>query len=154
MVYSFSERTRYLRFHGAVKAFPHTRLQVFCNVDYNEEMALIGTIGEPGAEEVIAVGRYLRDAANNTAEVAFVVRDDWQNKGLGKLVFRKLIEVGRQRGIAQFWAEVLAENIPMLKVFHHSDCEFATKTEGDVVHVTVDLSPQPTTPQTPQSPAD
>ena len=94
MYYSFSDRTRYLRFHGPIKSFPHARLQVFCNVDYSEEMALIGTIGDPGSEEVIAVGRYLHDAANNTAEVAFVVRDDWQNRGLGKITLR---QTGRNR---------------------------------------------------------
>lgn len=139
MFYSFSERTRYLRFHGPIKAFPHARLQVFCNVDYNEEMALIGTIGDPGSEEVVAVGRYLHDAANDTAEVAFVVRDDWQNRGLGKTLFGKLVEIGRERGIEKFFAEVLPENIPMLRVFHHTDCDVTTKTEGDVVHVTIDL---------------
>ena len=55
MFYSFSERTRYLRFHGPMKAFPHSRLQVFCNVDYNEEMALIALVGEPDEEEVVAI---------------------------------------------------------------------------------------------------
>jgi len=142
MYYSFSDRTRYLRFHGPIKSFPHARLQVFCNVDYNEEMALIGTIGEPGSEEVIAVGRYLHDPANNTAEVAFVVHDDWQNRGLGKTLFGKLVEIGRERGIERFFAEVLPENIPMLRVFHHSDCTVSTNTEGDVVHVTIDLRPE------------
>jgi acyl-CoA hydrolase/GNAT superfamily N-acetyltransferase len=141
MYYSFSDRTRYLRFHGPIKSFPHARLQVFCNVDYNEEMALIATIGEPGSEEVVAVGRYLHDAANNTAEVAFVVRDDWQNRGLGKAIFGKLVEIGRERGIGKFFAEVLPENIPMLRVFHHSDCTVSTNTDGDVVHVTIDLKP-------------
>jgi acyl-CoA hydrolase/GNAT superfamily N-acetyltransferase len=142
MFYSFSERTRYLRFHGPIKAFPHARLQVFCNVDYNEEMAIIGTIGDPGSEEVVAVGRYLHDAANDTAEVAFVVRDDWQNRGLGKTLFGKLVEIGRERGIEKFFAEVLPENIPMLRVFHHADCNVITKSEGDVVHVTIDLRPE------------
>jgi acyl-CoA hydrolase/GNAT superfamily N-acetyltransferase len=149
MFYSFSERTRYLRFHGPIKTLPHARLQVFCNVDYNEEMALIGSVGDPGSEEVIAVGRYMHDAANNTAEVAFVVGDKWQNKGLGRALFGKLVEIGRERGIEKFFAEVLPENVPMLRVFHHSDCGVSTKTEGEVVHVTIELRPEvaPPSPQ-------
>ena len=141
---------RYLRYHGPLKSMPHNKLQVFCNVDYDEEMALIGTIGEPGSEEVIGVGRYMHDAAKNTAEVAFVVRDDWQNRGLGKTLFGKLVEIGRERGIERFFAEVLPENIPMLRVFHHSDCSVSTATEGDVVHVTIDLAKKPSaaTPKT------
>jgi GNAT superfamily N-acetyltransferase len=148
MFYSFSERTRYLRFHGPIKSLPHARLQVFCNVDYSEEMALIGTVGDPGSEEVIAVGRYLHDAANNTAEVAFVVRDDWQNRGLGRTLYGKLVEIARERGIEKFFAEVLPENIPMLRVFHHSDCSVSTSTEGDVVHVTIGLRPEEKEPAT------
>jgi acyl-CoA hydrolase/GNAT superfamily N-acetyltransferase len=142
MFYSFSERTRYLRFHGPMKALPHNRLQVFCNVDYSEEMALIALVGEPGDEDVIAVGRYLRDAADNSAEVAFTVRDDWQNKGLGTRLFNHLVEIGRERGIAVFRAEVLPENVPMLNVFHHSNCHVTTDAEGGVVHVTIVLNPQ------------
>jgi GNAT superfamily N-acetyltransferase len=105
-------------------------------------MALISIIGEPGAEEVIAVGRYLHDAANDTAEVAFVVRDDWQNKGLGKILFGKLVKIARERGIEKLFAEVLPENIPMLRVFQHSDCEVSTKMDVDVVHVAIDLRPE------------
>jgi acyl-CoA hydrolase/GNAT superfamily N-acetyltransferase len=142
MFYSFSERTRYLRFHGAMKALPHNRLQVFCNVDYEEEMALIGLTGEPGDEDVVAVGRYLHDAAESSAEVAFTVRDDWQNKGLGTALFDRLVEIGREKGIKVFHAEVLPENVPMLNVFHHSNCRVTTSTEGGIVHVTIGLSPQ------------
>ncbi len=142
MFYSFSERTRYLRFHGPMKALPHNRLQVFCNVDYSEEMALISIVGEPGEEDVVAVGRYLHDAADNTAEVAFTVRDDWQGKGLGTLLFSHLVTIGREHGIEKFIAEVLPENVPMLNVFHHSNCHVTTKTESGVVHVTIVLNPE------------
>ena len=41
MFYSFSEQTKYLRYHGTLKAMPHNKLQVFCNVDYDTEMALV-----------------------------------------------------------------------------------------------------------------
>lgn len=141
MFYSFSERTRYLRFHGPKKSFPHEQLQVFCNVDYDEEMALVGAVGEPGQEDFIAVGRYLHDPANNSAEVAFTVRDDWQNKGMGTIIYELLVEIGRERGIKKFHAEVLTENIPMLKVFHHGDVGITTRTDGGVVHVDIDLEP-------------
>lgn len=142
MFYSFSERTRYLRFHGPMKSLPHDRLQVFCNVDYDEEMSLIGVIGAPGEETVIAVARYLRDSADNVAEAAFTVRDDWQNKGLGTHLFNKLVEIARQRGIDKFRAEVLSENIPMLNVFRHSGCAVSTTAEEGVVHITIDLNPE------------
>jgi acyl-CoA hydrolase/GNAT superfamily N-acetyltransferase len=139
MFYSFSERTRYLRFHGMPKSFPHAQLQVFCNVDYDEEMGLIALVGEPENEDVVAVGRYLREPNRDRAEVAFAVRDDWQNKGLGTALFGKLVEIGRERGIDEFWAEVLAENIPMIRVFRHTDCDVTTHVYGDAVRVTIRL---------------
>ncbi len=141
MFYSFSERTRYLRFHGPIKAFPHARLQVFCNIDYDQEMTLIGAVGQPGDEEVVALGCYIHDQGENTAEVAFAVRDDWQNKGLGSILFRKLVDIGRAKGIQTFFAEVLPENLPMLAVFHHSGCGVATRAENGAVHVTITLTP-------------
>ncbi len=146
MFYSFSERTRYLRFHGPMKAFPHERLQVFCNVDYMEEMALICLTGEPGNEDVVGIGAYIHDAADNFAEVAFTVRDDWQGQGLGTCLFDHLVRIGRERGIEKFEAEVLPENVPMLNVFSHSNCHVTTQTEGGVVHVTIILSPDANPP--------
>jgi acyl-CoA hydrolase/RimJ/RimL family protein N-acetyltransferase len=145
MFYSFSERTRYLRFHGPMKSFSHNRLQVFCNVDYDQEMTLIGVVGQSGNEDVVSLGCYIHDQGTNTAEVAFSVRDDWQNKGLGSHLFRKLVDIGRERGIETFHAEVLTENLPMMNVFHHSGCTVSTQAEGGVVHVTIDLRP-PTVP--------
>ena len=146
MFYSFSERTRYLRFHGPMKSFPHARLQVFCNVDYDQEMTLIGVVGQPGEEDVVSLGCYIHDQGTNTAEVAFSVRDDWQNKGLGSILFRKLVEIGRERGIDTFHAEVLTENLPMLNVFHHSGCTVSTQAESGVVHVNIQLSPEKAKP--------
>ena len=135
MFYSFSEQTVYLRLHASLKTMSHNKLQVFCNVDYDTEMALVGTVGEPGEEEVVAVGRYLTDPSKTSAEMAFVVRDDWQRKGLGTILFQRLLEIGRSNGIRKFSAEVLIENSGMLKIFHRSGLNIETTTEGGVVHV-------------------
>ncbi len=135
MFYSFSEQTVYLRYHGALKSMPHNKLQVFCNVDYDTEMALIAVVGGPGEEEVVAVGRYMTDAAKSSAEMAFVVRDDFQRKGLGTCLFRRLVEIGQMNGLRKFSADVLAENVGMLKIFHRSGMNVETTTEEGVVRV-------------------
>jgi len=140
MFYSFSEKTVYLRYHGKLKAMPHNKLQVFCNIDYRTEMALVGVVGVAGQEEVIAVGRYLTDATESSAEMAFVVRDDYQRKGLGTLLFERLIEIGQENGIQRFHAEVLSENSGMLKIFHRSGLDVETAMEEGVVHVVMVVS--------------
>lgn len=139
MFYKFSEQTVYLRYHGQLKSMPHNKLQVFCNVDYDTEMALIGVLGDENRAEVIGVGRYMTDPGKSTAEMAFVVGDEWQRKGLGTYFFRRLLEIGRHEGIRRFTADVLAENSGMLKIFHRSGMNVETTTDEGVVHVTLSV---------------
>jgi RimJ/RimL family protein N-acetyltransferase len=139
MFYKFSEQTVYLRYHGQLKSMPHNKLQVFCNVDYDTEMALVGETGEEGRTEIVGVGRYMTDPGKSTAEMAFVVADDWQRKGLGTYLFRQLISIGRHEGIRRFTADVLAENSGMLKIFHRSGMTVETATDEGVVHVTMSV---------------
>ncbi len=139
MFYDFSEQTKYLRYHAALKSMPHSKLQVFCTVDYSSEMALIGLCGKPGEEQVVGVGRYMMDAEGQSAEVAFAVADAWQRKGLGTYFFNRLVEIGRENGIQIFHAYVLVENSGMLKIFHRSGLVVETVNEGDVVRVEMKL---------------
>ena len=139
MFYSFSEQTKYLRYHGTLKSLPHNRLQVFCNVDYDTEMALVVEQGDTGHEEIIGVGRYMTTPAKRAAEMAFVIRDDWQRKGLGTHLFRRLVEIAEEAGIRVFNADVLPENSGMLKIFHRSGLNTETVTEEGVVRVTMKL---------------
>jgi len=168
MFYSFSEQTIHLRFHNFVRAMPHQRLQVFCNIDYDTEMTLVGLVDAGGRDEVVAhkvglsrdrrrtvptdpdrvsaptqwivgVGSFVMEASGSSAEVAFVVRDEWQAKGLGTYLFSRLIDIARSKGVPQFEAFVLAENSAMLKVFHASGLETRTKTEDGVVTVIMKL---------------
>jgi GNAT superfamily N-acetyltransferase len=137
MFYAFSEQTKYLRYHGTLKSMPHNKLQMFCNVDYDTEMALVVVRGHAGHEEIVAVGRYMTNPAKRSAEMAFVVRDDSQRKGIGSHLFHRLIEIGRQAGICEFHADVLPENSGMLKIFHRSGMNTETTTDDGVVRVTM-----------------
>jgi acyl-CoA hydrolase/ribosomal protein S18 acetylase RimI-like enzyme len=139
MFYRFSEQTVYLRYHATVKAMPHNKLQVFCNVDYDTEMALVALAGPAGQEEVVGVARYMADPAKEEAEVAFTVADSYQRKGLGSYLFDRLVEIGRSDGIRVFVAYVLIENAGMLKIFHRSGLHIETVNEGDVVRVEMTL---------------
>ncbi|MGD8452710.1 MAG: GNAT family N-acetyltransferase [Phycisphaerae bacterium] len=143
MFYEFSEQTVYLRYHASLKSMPHNKLQVFCNVDYESEMALIALVGPPGNEEVVGVGRYMTDAATQSAEVAFTVTDSYQKQGLGTYLFERLVEIAQARGIRFFHAYVLVENAGMLKIFHRSGLNIETSKEGDVVRVEMTLPERP-----------
>jgi len=152
MFYDFSERTVYLRYHALLKSMPHDSLQVFCNVDYETEMALVGIVEKDGIEEIVAVGRYMTEPGGQSAELAFAVRDEWQRKGIGTILFRTLVRIARQRGIRQATASVLAENQGMMRIFHRSGLPVKHRMESGVIAVEIDLS-KPLPEEPPAEPA-
>jgi len=137
---SLSEQTRYYRFMSHITKVPQKQIQNFVYIDYRSEMAIVGTIPEAHGDEIIAIGRYFIEPRTNRAEVAFVVQDEWQKRGIGTFMFKLLINVARQNGIEGFNAEVLIENKPMLAVLLKGDCKLSSKTEGRVRSVNMDFA--------------
>jgi len=135
--YSLSDESVYYRFFNIVKAMPHEKLQPLVNIDYRDEMAITGFIGGPGEEKMIAIGRYKIDPADNLAEIAFLVRDDWQQRGIGTFLFKKMTDIAMKRGIGGFKAEVLAQNRKMMSVFHKSKFPVKTKLEDGAYYLEI-----------------
>ena len=70
---------------------------------------MVVTLPEVQGEQIIAVGTYYLNEKTNKAEVAFVVRDSWQGRGLGTFIFQHLITVAKRNGIDGFTAENLLD---------------------------------------------
>ncbi len=115
--YSLSDKTLYRRFISARKDMPHERLQQFVVIDYTKEMIILAVIKKNGKEEVVGVGEYGIDEREYTAEVALVVRDDYQNRGIGTELLSYLTYLAKRQGLHGFTAEVLADNRAMLHLF-------------------------------------
>jgi acyl-CoA hydrolase/GNAT superfamily N-acetyltransferase len=135
--YSFSNKSFYQRFFTHQVAMPHSKLQHLVNPDYDEEMALTALIKKEDRELIIAVGRYYLDRATNMAEIAFIVHDDYQRKGIGTFLFQYLIEIAKKRGIRGFKAEILAENTIMLHVIHKCGYPVQSKLEDDSYAISI-----------------
>jgi N-acetylglutamate synthase-like GNAT family acetyltransferase len=103
----------------------------FTHVDYAERMAFVVT--DDG--RIVAVGRYERLQDTDEAEVAFVVTDDYQHRGIGSRLLVHLAEVARGQGIARFHAQTLSENRDMLSVFLSSGYPVTTTSESGTVTV-------------------
>ena len=108
-----SRHTAYQRFFTVMKRLPPDWAAVLANVDYRRRLALVAE-PEGGEHELIAVGRYESTDDPETAEVAFVVQDGWQDRGLGTILFRAILAAAVVRGIRRFRAWVLADNRRML----------------------------------------
>jgi acyl-CoA hydrolase/RimJ/RimL family protein N-acetyltransferase len=135
LFYSCSDESIYDRYFGYVKSMPHAKLQTVVNVDYENEMTFVAVVEEKGCERMVAAGSYLRDRATNTADVSFLVEDDFQGRGVATLLLRRLMENARENGIEGFTADVFAHNRGMLHVFHKSGCELKSALDGDVYHI-------------------
>lgn len=132
-----SERTRYLRFFGPYPRVSDKDLFRFTNVDHSDRVALIVLLGE----ELIAVGRYERLPDRDEAEVAFLVEDAHQGRGLGSVLLEHLAAAAQERGIRRFVAEVLAENRKMISVFREAGYEPTRSYDEGVAHLVFDIAP-------------
>ena len=113
---ALSARTRYLRFFSAYPRIPERDLIRFTTVDHHDRVALVAMLGST----IIAVGRYERTPGTDEAEVAFVVADEHQGRGIGSVLLEHLAAAARETGVKRFHAVVLAENTPMLRVFREA----------------------------------
>ena len=140
LFYSLSEKSIFQRFMAMKTKMPHRELQPFANIDYDTDMAMVGIARDAEVPEIIAVSRYMMDPQTNTAEVAFVVRDEWQDRGLGSFLMKLMTRIARQKGIAAFTAEVLPQNMAMLHVFHSTGLKVETRMEEGSYFVNIDLT--------------
>jgi acetyltransferase len=115
-----SERTVYLRYFQPLKLtqrVQHERLTRICFIDYNREMALVvERKGSDGKPEIIAVGRMSKLHGVNEAEVAALVRDEFQGKGLGSELYRRLLEIAKRAKLKKLHSNMLGENKEMRNI--------------------------------------
>lgn len=139
LVYALSKETVYYRYMSRQTTFTHKQIQDFVYIDHRKDMALVGTVPEAHGEDIVCVGRYYLDEKTNRAEVAFVIRDDWQNKHMGSFLFKQLAENAKRNGITGFTAEVLRENTRMQSIFNHSGYKVKTKLQEGVYSYQMDF---------------
>ena len=115
--YSLSDQSLYRRFFSIRKNVPHEMLQQFVVIDYTKRTVILATVKQDEREEVIGVGQYGIQENQHTAVIALVVRDDYQDKGIGTELLKYLTYIAKKQGLLGFWAEVFFENKPMLHLF-------------------------------------
>ena len=115
--YSLQEKTIYLRFFTSKRLFPREVLQKHWSViDYRKNTSIIGLVQKGGHKEIIAIGSYAMESEDR-AEIAFVVREDYQGQGIASYLLEMLERIARENGYSAFTANVLTENKAMLRVF-------------------------------------
>jgi len=118
---TLSERTVYLRYFHLMnleQRTQHERLTRICFIDYDREMALVAERRNPdtGASEILGVGRMMKLHGTNEAEVAVVVSDKWQGRGLGKELLARLLVVGGDEKLSKLTADILPDNREVMRI--------------------------------------
>ncbi|MBO0810766.1 MAG: GNAT family N-acetyltransferase [Microlunatus sp.] len=134
-----SDESKYLRFFAPYPRLSDRDIQRFTHVDYVDRVAFILTV----AGEMIGVGRYER-LEDDRAEVAFLVEDAHQGRGVGQLLLEHLAEAARERGITGFVAEVLPENARMAQVFADAGYKLTRQFEDGLLLVEFPILPSDT----------
>jgi GNAT superfamily N-acetyltransferase len=150
--HTLSPETTRLRFFHLHPELSEREIERFTHVDHEDREALVAVHDD----RIIGVARFDRMGdGSNDAEVAFVVADAWQGRGLGTVLFRRLAARAVEQGVRRLIAETLFRNRRMLAVFRHAGLPCTETLEGDVVRVVLDLAPagpiaeQPVTEPTP-----
>lgn len=130
----------YTRFFSPKKEITAAELQRFRDTDFDTCVRLLCTIIRDGREVVIASGLYVK-VAQDSAEVGFIVEEDYQRQGISRRLLTHLGKIARANGIKNFTAEVLPHNSAMLGVFRRCGWPMKARTSEGTVHVTLALEP-------------
>lgn len=129
-----SDESKYFRFFAPYPKLSDSDVQRFTHVDGKERVAFVLTLGP----DIIAVGRF--DAiTEKEAEVAFLVEDAHQGRGIGQLLLEHLAQAGRELGYTHFYADVLPANIRMIQVFDEMGYSTTRETEYNIIRMTLDI---------------
>jgi len=121
------------RFFHEKTSFLKEEVEGVSQIDYVKDLTIVAIVGEFGFGRVVAIGEYLIDPAANVAEIAFSISKEYQKKGLGKILLKKLAAAARENGISGLVAYTSPNNQGMLKLFNQLPYEVNTFFDGDML---------------------
>jgi RimJ/RimL family protein N-acetyltransferase len=126
------------RFFVVKRGFSEKEIAFFMNIDFTNHVALAALTEEEGRKVIIGGGRYIV-TEGGTAEIAFVVIDEYQGQGVGSLLMQHLAVIARRAGLKNLIAEVLPENAAMRKVFSKFGFQARRGNDPQVIHLVLPL---------------
>ena len=137
LFYRFSNTAVFRRFLFPISTMPHDKTQEYVNVDYSQVMSVVALAGESDEEAIIAEARYVKDDRSAYGEVAFIVDEKYQGRGMATYLYQMLIRLAKERGLKGFTAEVLPANKEMMKVFEKGGLAIDARLENGLYRLTV-----------------
>ena len=137
-----SAQSRQRRFFIPKQHFSERERDFFMEIDFVRHVALVACVSDAGRSRIVGGGRYVVSEPGS-AEVAFMVIDAWQGRGIGSILARHLIVLAREAGLSELVAEVLPENRAMRRVFERLGFVAGAKRDPDTIHLVLNLTGLP-----------
>jgi GNAT superfamily N-acetyltransferase len=129
-----SSESVYHRFMAYKRELSDEDLRRFTELDFDQHVGIAAMVSEEGREHIVGIGRYFR-TSKERGEAAFSVIDKHQGRGIGTLLLVHLSRIARRKGIREFEADVLGDNVHMLDVIAASGFKVQATHEHGVVHL-------------------
>ena len=139
-LYTLPKQDVYTRFFRTRRSLHHKFAMPMAAINYNDKMAIAAVAGkeEPESrEQIVAVGRYIRNPLSNFAEVYFTVHQDWKKRGIYTFLLQYLIRIAKEKNIEGFTADVMAQNAPMKRIFSKTGYPMKSRLEYGVYHIEI-----------------
>ena len=134
--HSHSAQTILHRYFGPLRELSPEQISRFVDLDFSNDMAIIGLVPFEGRQRMLCVGRYYRNPGLNSAEIAITVHDDYQGHGIGTFLLRNLIRIARAHGIERLTADVMADNHAMMALLRKCSDKLDVTLDAGIYHVT------------------
>lgn len=134
--YNLAEDDIIARFFYDKTNFLKQEMETVSQIDYVKDLTILALVGEFGFGRVVGVGEYLLDPDTNIAEIAFSISKEYQKKGLGKIILKKLAAAARENSIAGLVAYVAPDNSAMINLFKNLPYPVSTTFDGDMLALT------------------
>jgi acyl-CoA hydrolase/GNAT superfamily N-acetyltransferase len=135
LFYKFSDQSKYYRYFTSVRVMPHENMQKYLSVDYENIMSVVAVQHHGNIERIVAEARYAAYPKGDNYEMAFLVDEEFQGRGIATYLAEFLIMVARERGIKKLSALVLAQNTSMLAVFDKLSVKPVKHYDGDTIEL-------------------
>jgi GNAT superfamily N-acetyltransferase len=129
-----------MRFMGAVAAVPRSVIETMCTGEPRDRLSLLAILGQGPESRIVGIGNYISVGTHGRAEVAFLVHDDFQGRGISTLLLERLAGIAAAQGFVGFEAEILYDNQAMINVLRDSGFEICQAWDGSGIHVQFPVS--------------
>ena len=136
-----STESLWKRFRYLFKEATHEMASRFCFIDYDRELALCAEVIQDGQPLLIAVARLVADPDHESADYGVLVADEFQHRGLGRLLTRKCVEIGGRWGLKHIHGETTTDNLSMIRIFRELGFEVEYRPAMQAVLARLNLSP-------------